>query len=91
MVVYTKDVEKEMFPCRMLVLLLLLPKHFLLEEAAVELVVVDVTLLQVVGHLRSQKLVVMDNHWFEAVEAVLEAVAKQLLQCHSFHLSSHLC
>lgn len=91
MVVYTKDVEKEMFPCRMLVLLLLLPKHFLFEEAAVELVVVDVTLLQVVGHLRSQKLVVMDNHWFEAVEAVLEAVAKQLLQCHSFHLSSHLC
>ena len=89
--VYTKDVEKEMFPCRMLVLLLLLPKHFLFEEAAVELVVVDVTLLQVVGHLRSQKLVVMDNHWFEAVEAVLEAVAKQLLQCHSFHLSSHLC
>ena len=62
MVVYTKDVEKEMFPCRMLVLLLLLPKHFLFEEAAVELVVVDVTLLQVVGHLRSQKLVVMDNH-----------------------------
>ena len=91
MVVYTKDVEKEMFPCRMLVLLLLLPKHFLFEEAAVELVVVDVTLLHVVGHLRSQKLVVMDNHWFEAVEAVLEAVAKQLLQCHSFHLSSHLC
>ena len=91
MVVYTKDVEKEMFPCRMLELLLLLPKHFLFEEAAVELVVVDVTLLQVVGHLRSQKLVVMDNHWFEAVEAVLEAVAKQLLQCHSFHLSSHLC
>ena len=91
MVVYTKDVEKEMFPCRMLLLLLLLPKHFLFEEAAVELVVVDVTLLQVVGHLRSQKLVVMDNHWFEAVEAVLEAVAKQLLQCHSFHLSSHLC
>ena len=91
MVVYTKDVEKEMSPCRMLVLLLLLPKHFLFEEAAVELVVVDVTLLHVVGHLRSQKLVVMDNHWFEAVEAVLEAVAKQLLQCHSFHLSSHLC
>ena len=77
-----------MFPCRMLPLLvLLLPKHFLFEE--VELVVV--ILLQVVGHLRSQKLVVMDNHWFEAVEAVLEAVAKQLLQCHSFHLSSHLC
>ena len=89
MVVYTKDVEKEMSPCRMLVLLL--PKHFLFEEAAVEVVVVDVTLLQVVGHLRSQKLVVMDNHWFESVEAVLEAVAKQLLQCHSFHLSSHLC
>ena len=67
----------------------MLPKHFLF-EAELDLVVVVVT-LQVVGHLRSQKLVVMDNHWFEAVEAVLEAVAKQLLQCHSFHLSSHLC
>ena len=75
-----------MFPCRRL--LLMLPKHFLF-EAELDLVVVVVT-LQAVGHLRSQKLVVMDNHWFEAA-AVLEA-AKQLR--HSFlrlHLSSHLC
>ena len=76
-----------MFPCRRL---LMLPKHFLF-EAELDLVVVVVT-LQVVGHLRSQKLVVMDNHWFEAAAAVLEA-AKQLR--HSFlrllHLSSHLC
>ena len=73
-----------MFPCRRL---LMLPKHFLF-EAELDLVVVVVT-LQVVGHLRSQKLVVMDNHWFEA--AVLEA-EKRLR--HSFlhlHLSSHLC
>ena len=71
-----------MFPCRRLVML---PKHFLFEA---ELVVVT---LQVVGHLKSQKLVVMDNHWFEAAAAVLEA-AKQLR--HSFlrlHLNSHLC
>ena len=77
-----------MFPCRRLLLLLMLPKHFLF-EAELDLVVVVVT-LQAVGHLRSQKLVVMDNHWFEAA-AVLEA-AKQLR--HSFlrlHLNSHLC
>ena len=71
-------------------LVLLLPKHFLFEE--VELVVV--ILLQVVGHLRSQKLVVKDNHWFDAEAVVLEeAAAKQPLR-HSFlllHLSSHLC
>ena len=77
-----------MFPCRSRLLLLpMLPKHFLFEA---ELDLVVVVTLQAVGHLRSQKLVVMDNHWFEAA-AVLEA-AKQLR--HSFlrlHLSSHLC
>ena len=62
----------------------MLPKHFLF-EAELALVVVVVTHQVLVGHLRSQKLVVMDTHWFEA-EVAEAAVASNL----DFHSCSHL-